>query len=189
MDKKQLKREIATRLTKAKVNELVTLGGQNAFSIADLFEHCFDQDKTIAFHAAWVLEYTAEKFPEKFIPFLAEFIEALPMQHIDSCQRHFAKIVLQFTSPKAKKIHQAAFGELSANLHELLVETMFDWLIDPKTPVAVRVNCMEILCYRVSAYPWIREELTAQMLFYLKDGSAAIQSRGKRLLKQLEKVI
>ena len=62
---------------------------------------------------------------------------------------------------------------------------MFEWLINPHTPVAVRVNCMDVLYYMSPQFPWIKEELLAQIEFYLKDGSAALQSRGKGLLKKL----
>jgi hypothetical protein len=34
-------------------------------------------------------------------------------------------------------------------------------------------------------YPWIKAELTEQLKFLMRDGTAAIQSRGKKLLLQL----
>lgn len=73
------------------------------------------------------------------------------------------------------------------NTHqEQIIETTFDWLIDPQTPVAVKVNCMDILLNFGKEQRWIPDELRSQVQFLLKDGSAAVQSRGKRILMKLK---
>ncbi|WP_276363438.1 hypothetical protein [Daejeonella sp. H1SJ63] len=70
---------------------------------------------------------------------------------------------------------------------ENLIETTFELMINPETPVAVKVNCMDILFNMRATYDWISGELREQILFLLKDGTAAIQSRGRSILKQLRK--
>ena len=62
---------------------------------------------------------------------------------------------------------------------------MFEWLINLATPVAVRVNCLDILLNLRNEFPWIKEELQAQIEFYLRDGSPAMQSRGRKILRQV----
>lgn len=72
---------------------------------------------------------------------------------------------------------------------EPVVEKTFEWLICPRTPVAVRVNCMDILFNLKQEFPWIEEELKAQVTFFLHDGSAAMQSRGKAVLRKLKRYL
>jgi len=75
---------------------------------------------------------------------------------------------------------------LISEYQEQIIEITFDWLIDSQTPVAVKVNCMDILLHFGKEQPWIPDELSSQVQFLLKDGSAAVQSRGKRILKKLK---
>jgi hypothetical protein len=70
---------------------------------------------------------------------------------------------------------------------EPIVEATFEWLINDRTPVAVRVNCLDILYNLSNSYTWITEELKDQTRFLLKNESAAMQSRGKRVLKKIKK--
>jgi hypothetical protein len=77
-------------------------------------------------------------------------------------------------------------NSILAKNREQLVEITFDWLIDPETPVAVKVNCMDILFPFAKEQSWIKDELRSQVQFLLNDGSAALQSRGKRILKKLK---
>lgn len=68
------------------------------------------------------------------------------------------------------------------------MEVVFGWLIDPDTPVAVQVNCLDILLNLCSHADWIAEELGTQTRHLLRRGSAAMQSRGKRVLAKLKEL-
>lgn len=58
-------------------------------------------------------------------------------------------------------------------------------MIDPKCPVATRVNCMDVLYNLSSKHPWIKDELAAQIQYHLRNPSAALASRGNRVLKRI----
>ena len=60
-------------------------------------------------------------------------------------------------------------------------------MIAPKVLIAVKVFAAEALFNLRYRYPWITEELTNQLQFLMINGSAAIQSRGKKLLNALKK--
>jgi hypothetical protein len=66
-----------------------------------------------------------------------------------------------------------------------VVEQLFDWMIDPRVLIAVKVFSSEALFNMRLRYPWITEELGNQIRFLMRDGTAAIQSRGKKLLTKL----
>ncbi|SKB45894.1 hypothetical protein SAMN05660226_01442 [Parapedobacter luteus] len=177
------------RLAAAKVNikapNLVALAEDDTLSVETLHDICYDRKHgTIAFRAAWVLEYIATYHPKRFMPVLDTFMSRLPEQQNHSCQRHFTKIVMHITHPNAPTLYQEARSTING---ERLVETAFGWLIDPRTPVAVQVNCMDILFNMRNEFEWIADELVQQTTFLMKDGSAAIQSRGKKILATLRR--
>lgn len=185
MDKQTLAERLTVSNTnKIKVPHLVALGEDIGVPIGVLHDLCYDgRNPTLAFRAAWLLEYLASHHPDRFLAVAEAFLKRLPNQKNVSCQRHFTNILRVLTHPKAPKLYQEAL--LSSN-REQLVETVFNWFIDPKTPVAVQANCMDILLNMSGEFEWVRDELKLQIEFLLRDGSAAIQSRGKKVLAKLK---
>ncbi|WP_257670274.1 hypothetical protein [Parapedobacter tibetensis] len=184
MDKQTLINRLATTLTKTKVPDLATLG-EDTIPVVLLHEVCFyEKNESIAFRAAWVLEYIAIQYPESFMPAFHNFIDHLHDQRNSSCQRHFTKILMQITHPRTSMPFQGVYKGID---RARLVEIVFEWLIDPDTPVAVQVNCMDILFNMSKEFSWIRDELKNQVEFFMRDGSAAMQSRGKKILDKLKK--
>ncbi len=186
MNRENLLNALSLTLTKAKVQELADLAGKAEFSVHDLLQLCFLKEKpALAFRSAWVLEHVAAQYPELFLPCFPEFIKRLPEQDNLSCQRHFTKILMLFTGPKALPQYNVAWAAVPD--HEAVVEVVFEWLINPATPVAVRVNCLDILLHLSDEFPWVREELQAQTEFFLKNGSPAMLSRGRKILSKAQK--
>jgi hypothetical protein len=68
---------------------------------------------------------------------------------------------------------------------DLVVGQCFDWMIDAKVKIAVKVFASEALFNLRNRYPWIKEELANQVKFLMRNGSPAIQSRGRKLLAHL----
>jgi hypothetical protein len=143
-----------------------------------------DQDSPSTFRAAWILEYLEAKFPHKFLNSVAPFIEKYPLQNNLSCKRHYTKILMHITHKNAHFEYKKAIETIN---FEPIVEATFEWLINNRTPVAVRVNCLDILYNLSNSYTWITEELKDHTRFLLKNESAAMQSRGKRVLKKIKK--
>ena len=187
MDVQALKDRLTVSLkNKIKVPELSALGEDPTVPIAKLHDLCYDEGRTaLAFRAAWLLEYIASRHPNRFLAVADAFLTRLPTQRNASCQRHFTNILRLLTHRRAPVPYQNA---LLSTDRELLVETVFNWLIDPKTPVAVQANCMDILFQLSHEFTWIRDELEQQIEFLLRDGSAAIQSRGKKTLEKLGRI-
>lgn len=146
-----------------------------------LIEFSFHSEQEIAFRSAWVLEYCMMLYPKVMTDHLDYFIEAYPKQNNLSCKRHFTKLMMSLSEPGSHKLlHKCDLNPV--------IEATFEWLINPGTPVAVQVNCLDILFNLRSYGDWIESELKAQIEFMLKDGTAAMQSRGKRVLKQLNSI-
>ncbi|MXV52105.1 hypothetical protein GS399_14090 [Pedobacter sp. HMF7647] len=178
-----LLKEISFTLTKTKAGKISAIAVKENYSISELIDLTFHKDDAIAFRAAWILEYIEVYFPARFLPHFESFNKIYSNQKNHSCQRHFTKIMMHFTSKKAPEIYQNALRDIDL---ESIVETTFSWLIDSKTPVAVKVNCLDILFDLSDKFDWIKDELKAQTEFLLRDGSAAMQSRGRKILGRLE---
>ena len=187
MDMQTLKQRLTvTRANQIRVPDLSTIGGDPGIPIVGLHDLCYDTaHPKLAFRAAWVLEYIAVHHPDRFVPIVKSFLTKLAEQKNRSCQRHFTNILIRITHPNAHKGYREV---LQSADREQLVETVFSWFIDPDTPVAIQANCMDVLLHMSSEFEWISEELKQQIAFLLRNGSAAIQSRGKKVLAKLNKI-
>lgn len=62
----------------------------------------------------------------------------------------------------------------------------FNWMIDPKVKIAVKVFAGWALFNLQHRYPWVADELPAQLEFLMRNGTAAIQSAGRKMMKGLK---
>lgn len=176
--------EIAQRL-KARLDfdgmvELSSLTAKGKASCEDLIDLCGHPDQQVAFRASWVLEFFAASKSEMFLKYLSQFLTLYPKICNQSVQRSFTKILMLLTKRKfmlVQKLNPAMFDEcLSAS---------FDWLINPKTPVAVQANALDVIFQLSPYHDWILEELKVILEQKLTSGSPALISRAKRVLKKI----
>ena len=165
-------------LNKKTAQHLAQLASANVDALKYLIDMSFNHDPQIAFRAAWILECAFNSSKDCFVVCLPGFLSAYLKQNNNSCRRHYTKILMGLSERRSGYLDQYDLSDL--------VEVTFEWLIDPETPVAVQVNCLDILFNLSNRYDWIADELKAQIVFLLKDGTAAMQSRGKKLLKKMK---
>lgn len=183
MTRQELIEQLKATLVKTKVDKLSKLIKQESFNFRDLVDITLNEDKNIASRAAWVLENVFLANPVFYLFELDYLLMRFPDVRYPSCQRHYAKIAMHLTSPKA---HRLIKEKLQDTDMEPVVEKCFDWLIYPKVLVAVKVFAAESLFNLSHRYDWISEELANQLEFMMHDGSAAIQSRGRKLIEKLK---
>jgi len=178
----QLVQQLSATIGKTKVLELTKILKEQQFALRDLIDITFHEDKNIAFRAAWILENIFLITPERYVNDLDYLVNRLKDVNYLSCQRHYVKIIMHITAPKAQHSIQLKLQEINL---EPVIEHLFDWMIDPQIKIAVKVFSSEALFNMRHRYAWIAEELANQIRYLMRDGTAAIQSRGKKLLKQL----
>jgi len=169
-------------MVKSRVVKLSATLQKQHFSLHDLIDITFNQDKNIAFRAAWILENLFLQKPDSYLHDLDYLLSRIKDVTNPSCKRHYAKIVMHITSPKSPGSIQQKLVEIDL---EPVVEQLFDWMIDPKVLIAVKVFAAQALFNLRNRYTWITEELANQIQFLMRNGSAAIQSRGRKLLSRL----
>lgn len=152
--------------------------------IRDLLAISFHKKKEIAFRAAWMLEYMVTYRPFEFYPHIETFLSLLPKQTNLSAMRHYAKIVSLMTERKSSLMYKEALSRTDLNP---VIEALFTWLVGTKTPVAVKVHCMQSLANLSSNYDWIKEELLETVEYLMGVESIAFFARAKMVKKQLSK--
>jgi len=182
MTRDELTQKIANTIGKLKVLELSRILTEQQFDLRDLIDITFHADKPLGFRAAWLLENMFLKDPEVFTNNLEYLIARLPQVTNPGCQRHYAKILMHATDEKEQSPVKQKLNRLDL---EPVVEQLFDWMIDPKVKIAVKVFAGWALLNLRSRYPWIAEELPAQLEFLMRNGTPAIQSAGRKMMKEL----
>jgi len=182
MDKTELVKQISDNIGKVKVLGLSKILHDGNFSLRDLIAITFHQNKDVAFRATWLLENVFLDNPETYLPELEFLLSGIKKVKHPGPQRHYAKIVMHITELSAPQIIKDKVLQLDL---EPVVEQLFEWMIDPKVKIAVKAFAAEALFNIKDRYPWVKEELAQQLQFLMRDGTAAIQSKGKKLLQQL----
>ena len=182
MTETELIQQISATIGKVKVLGLTKILQEGNFNLNDLIAITFNQNKDIAFRASWLLENIFLQHPDRYINELAYLLSLIPTVKHPGPQRHYAKIVMHITDAYAPAIIKSEVAQLDM---EPVIEQLFDWMINPKIKVAVKAFSAEALFNLKDRYPWIKDELAQQLQFLMRDGSAAIQARGRNLLKKL----
>lgn len=170
--------------SKELVNQLADQLRAERFDIRKLIDLTFHHDAKTAFRMAWLLDTTLLGNPELCIEDLPYLIDRMVHVSNQSCKRHYARIMMHLTAPEAPADVRLALQQTDP---EPLVELCFEWLIDPKTKVAVQVCAADTLFNLRVRYPWIADELRHQVVFMMRNGTAAMQARGRKLLAGLSK--
>ena len=183
ISKDELIAQISSTIGKIKVLELTHILKSQHFALRDLIDITFYAEKDIAFRASWLLENLFLQSPLTYEGDLEYLLSRVKAVAHPSCKRHYAKIVMHVTSPKGPAALKARLQNIDL---EPVIEQCFDWMIDPKIKIAVKVFAGEALFNMRHKHPWLAEELANQLQFLMRDGSAAIQSRGRKLLDTLK---
>jgi hypothetical protein len=178
----ELIKEISVTMVKTKVIRLSAIIETQNFALHDLIDITFHPDKNIAFRAAWILENLFLKKPETFVDDIAYLFDRIKDVKNESCKRHYAKITMHLTASKAPLKIKEKLSQIDL---EPAIEQLFDWMIDPRARVAIKVFASQALFNMRHQFPWITEELKNQLQFLMRNGTAGMQSRGKKLLAQL----
>jgi hypothetical protein len=130
-----------------------------------------------AFHAGWALEHAYFSAPGDFTPFIGRFLEDFVAVRNPSVHRHYTKIMSDLLRRGAVRPNDVQA--------EAIVERCFDFLIDPDVRVGVKVWAMEALERLAPRVEWVGEHLCAVVGQLMADGTPAVVSRGRKLMRRL----
>lgn len=168
--------EIAKDFSKAQVSKIadyISADGERFASLMNIFlrGQYINTQK-----AGWVLSECAEKYPLLIIPYFRNFIQKIqePMAS-DSVKRNIVRVWQYVPIPDEylDDIYNICFGFLHSN-----------------EAIAIKVFSMTVCCNIAKRIPELKSELrliVEDLLMKNQDGSAAINSRGQKILKELKK--
>lgn len=154
-------------------NQILDAIAKNPAFIDDLMACFFDANLRICQRAAWPLGDLGEKYPELIIPYLPEMIKNLAHPKHDAIIRNTVR------TWQYMKIPEAYQGDI--------FEICFNYIIDPKIPIASRAFSMTVCANICKDIPELKDELILAIEDQLEFGSAGIVSRGRKIIKELQK--
>lgn len=174
--------EVSTCASWEKDLENIQSGGQSIYFAQRLESHPEDipivmeamknAKAAIAWRAGWVLDNFERRNKEKLRPYFNQLSSILLQTPHHGVQRHITRI-----------LSKAPASELEDGR---LVDACFNWLLNPKTPIAVKVNAMEIIANLCLTYPELGQELKTIIYDGYNNGTAAFKSRGRKMLERIE---
>ncbi len=177
MERNKIKNTISDSLLalrgKDAVDELKTYFSTQPQHLDILFDLIHSADQKISWRAAWVFEHSIINDSALLNIYSPIIAEQFPTLSSDSIKRHFSKIL--------------AFSDVNQYANGAIINTCFDWIILEKTPVAVKVHCLQIL-YNISLqFPDLQNELLDIIESQWDNSSAGFKSRGKKIMAAIHK--
>lgn len=162
----------------SKENSLRIAGwiGHHASRMKQLTELFLHDEYRVVQRAAWIMSIVAEKQPQLLTPHLHAMVNRMGDEGIPVAVKRNVVRVLQHL-------------EIPEDLQGPVMDYCFRFLEDQQETVAVKAFSMTILARLAKLYPDIKQEIVLLIEDLLREGATpGIVSRGKRTLKELEKI-
>ncbi len=169
-----LEKEIFNRYSKAHALAVVRWIGGDKHRFAELMKYFFSSDRITALNSSWLVTLCAEHHPSVVAPWLSKMVQ------------HAAKNNA-FGSVKRNVVRTMQFVPVPRSLQGRVSNLCFSFLQDPKEAIAVKAFSMTVLANIASQEPDLKHEIRLVIEQMLPYGTAGIQARAKKVLKQLSK--
>lgn len=139
------------------------------------YMHCLSSDnEELVRRAVWPLGELAERRQPWFEPYHSHLIDLLQEEHHDAVHRNVLRAyqTLEIPENEEARLYDACLNKLGVN----------------PLPVAIKVFAMTVAFRIVQRHPGLLEEFNFVLNETMEDTSPGIQSRGRKIKKQLEKL-
>ena len=160
--------------SKAQAMKIVRYIGSDQKRFDELLKLFLTNEYRISQRAAFSLGHACQARPYLIAPNLRLIIENLQDDTVhDAVKRNTVRILQDIDIPE--------------DLLGLTADICFRYLNDPKVAVAIRVFSMSVLYNICKKEPDLSNELKLVIQDHYEHGTAGFKSRGKKILKQLNK--
>lgn len=149
--------------------------GNNAAHFALLVEMSFSKPYPLCMRAARVVQLCCEKNISFILPYLDEVIIKISTSRVEGVKRNYLKIIDEFVD----------FGLVKDNA--LLLQTCFDWLVNPSETLGIRYYCIGIIEKFCRYEPELLGEFLNSLEFCLDESSAGFRNRAIKVLRKHNK--
>jgi hypothetical protein len=170
--KEELTKLLLQEMSRRNTDVVVDLLNKEPTFFTDLMELYLANVEPVSRRAAWAIDIFTELQPDYLNGWTEKMINQLEKFGHDGLRRHTLRMV-------------SRTDFLSTSNLGLLTKVCFDWLTAAKTPVAIKVYCMDIL-YRLSeAEPDLGRELADTIEWRMDEESPGFRSHGQKILIRL----
>lgn len=170
-----LRSEILQKHSKAQTMHIVHQIGDDRAAFDELMQLFLHDEYRVVQRAAWVVSYCLEAHPEWAPDYLPDLLKNLKNPVHDAVKRNTVKC-LEFVA-----IPEELVGEA--------VNTLFQFLADPREPIAVRCYSMTALFNVCKHEPDLLEELRLTIEDMMPYATAGLRARGSGVLKEISKLV
>ncbi len=139
-----------------------------------LLQLALHEKDPLAWRACWVLDGSDELKPGLARKHISKIVKALPGLESKGTLRSLLRLLSRYEIPEEEQ--------------GLLIDLCFSYMVSELYPVAVKVHAMQIIYLHVLLYPELKDELVAVIEDQIDNNSVGFLSRGRRLIKQMEKL-
>lgn len=170
-----IRKQLLTTHSKENTTLIVKYIGASRERFDELMKLFLYGEYRVIQRAAWVLGDVARLHPQMAMAYLPEMVENLKKPDLhDASKRNTLRFLQEIEVPEAH------WGELA--------EICFNCLTSMEEAIAIKVFAMTVLLGIVKKVPELKDELRYAIEDQLPYGSAGFKSRGKKVLKALEKI-
>ena len=169
-----LKESLAGMMSKDEKNRLSRQARHDPALLQELMEYFLHGGPRVCQNAAWAISYVGEKQPELLNDHLAVMAEVLSNSNDDWIKRNILRVFQYVDIPEP--------------LWGIVAERSLELLANGREAVAIRVFAMTVLLHIVYKVPELKNELRVIVEDQMPYGSAGFQSRGRKVLKSLDRI-
>ncbi|MEM6342852.1 MAG: hypothetical protein AAF927_03195 [Bacteroidota bacterium] len=153
--------------------EIAEWVGKDAERFAEVWRLVNCGEEPTAPYASWLMDFCLQLYPDHLLSYRKGAYELLQQPLHNMIHRNLVKHLYRVEIDE----------EIEGDLYDLAINK----ISNPQVEVAIRVHCMDIAWKIAEPYVELREELRLVIEGHIADGSAGFKSRGKRILKRIEK--
>jgi uncharacterized membrane protein len=145
--------------------------GGNAKEFKKIIDIVYNGKAPLPQRASWIISSVSEKHPELVTPYVPQLIDTVKSFKIDGIKRNIQNALTKQSIPED---YQAK-----------TIDICFEFMLDPKETVAVKVLSMQIIANLCKVYPELIPELKAAIDDQLPKTTAAFHARARHVLKEI----
>ncbi len=168
-----LREEILKEHTKQHALKIAHYACSSNKNFRELMNCFLDNEYRVAQRAAWSVSWAAEKKPEMIRPYIKDLVAQLPRKDIHNA-------VIRNSVRVLEKI------EIPEEFHGDVLNACFAFIEEPSTPGAIKAFSLTTLHNLSKKYPEIKQELKLIIEERWDNETPAFQSRGRKILKDLQ---
>jgi len=170
----KIKEALLKEHSKVQMQKIVAYVGDDKKRFAELITLMLTAEYRTAQRAAWPVSYCIEAHKDLIKPWFAKMIKKLGEENIhDAIKRNTLRVLEDVGIPE----------KYCGTLYDI----SYAFLHDLKEPIAIRVFALSVLANISKKYPELKTEVIHNAESLLHCGIPALESRSKKVLKQLNR--